>query len=61
MSHITIPITRGNNQHNTVSQSATSMTPGEAKDNNGIIVSTLPLFSKKAIVLFDSGATHSSR
>jgi hypothetical protein len=34
-------------------------TPSEAESKNEVVTSTLPLFSGKAIVSFDSGATHS--
>jgi hypothetical protein len=33
--------------------------PGEAETENEVVIGILPLFSGKAIVLFDSGATHS--
>ena len=36
-----------------------ALTPSEAEMENGAITGTLPLFTGKAIILFDSGATHS--
>jgi hypothetical protein len=36
-----------------------SLTPGEAETENEVVTGFLPLFTGKAIVLFDSGATHS--
>jgi hypothetical protein len=36
-----------------------ALTPSEAKTENGVVTGTLPLLSGKAVILFDSGATHS--
>jgi hypothetical protein len=36
-----------------------ALTPGEAQTENEVVLVTLPLFTGKAIILFDSGATHS--
>jgi len=36
-----------------------ALTPGDAETENEVVTDTLHLFSGKAVVLFDSGATHS--
>jgi hypothetical protein len=36
-----------------------ALTPSEAEAENGVVTGTLPLFTSKAVILFDSGATHS--
>jgi hypothetical protein len=35
------------------------LTPSEAETKNGVVTGTLPLFNGKAVILFNSGATHS--
>ncbi|XP_040999535.1 uncharacterized protein LOC121245660, partial [Juglans microcarpa x Juglans regia] len=53
------PINQGNNQRRTVPARVFALTPGEAEDKEDVITGIVPLFLNKAIVLFDSGATHS--
>ena len=36
-----------------------ALTPNEAEMENGVVTGTLPLFTGKAVILFDSSATHS--
>ena len=36
-----------------------ALTLGEAKIEKEVVIGTLPLFTGKAVILFDSGATHS--
>jgi hypothetical protein len=36
-----------------------ALTPSEAETENGVVTGILPLFTSKAVILFDSGATHS--
>jgi hypothetical protein len=36
-----------------------ALTPGEARTENELVTCTISLFTGKAIVLIDSGATHS--
>ncbi|KAF5471897.1 hypothetical protein F2P56_008661, partial [Juglans regia] len=53
------PNNQGNNQRRTVPARVFALTPGEAEDKDDVITGIVPLFLNKAIVLFDSGATHS--
>ena len=36
------------------------LNPRDAKASNAVVIGTLTICSKQAVVLFDSGATHSS-
>ena len=49
----------GNNRKPPTQARVYALTPSEAKTKNGVVIGTLPLFNGKAIILFDSGATHS--
>jgi hypothetical protein len=48
------------NNHKPLTQARVyALTPSEVEMENGVVIGTLPLFSGKAVILFDSGATHS--
>ncbi|KAF5462872.1 hypothetical protein F2P56_018842, partial [Juglans regia] len=53
------PNNQGNNQQRTVPARVFALTPREDEDKDDVITGIVPLFLNKAIVLFDSGATHS--
>jgi hypothetical protein len=50
---------QGNGQKQFAQARVYALTPGEAETENEVVTGILPLFSGKAIVLFDSGASHS--
>jgi hypothetical protein len=49
----------GNNRKPPTKAKVYAFTPSEAKTENEVVTGTLPLFSGKTVILFDSGATHS--
>jgi hypothetical protein len=49
----------GNNRKPPTQARVYALTPSEAETETGVVTGTLPLFSGKAVILFDSGATHS--
>jgi hypothetical protein len=53
------PQQKGSGQKQFTQARVYALTPGDAETENEVVTGTLPLFSGKAIVLFDSGATHS--
>jgi len=55
----TNPNKMGNGQKQVTQARVDALTPGDAKTENEVATGTLPLFSGRAVVLFDSGATHS--
>jgi hypothetical protein len=53
------PLQIGNNRKPPTQARVYALTPSEAETENGVVTGTLTLFSGKAIILFDFGATHS--
>jgi hypothetical protein len=53
------PLQIGNNRKPPTQARVYALTPSEAETETGVVTGTLPLFSSKAVILFDSGATHS--
>jgi hypothetical protein len=49
----------GNNQKPLIQARVYAFTPSGAEMENEVVIGTLPLFSGKVVILFDSGATHS--
>jgi hypothetical protein len=49
----------GNNHKPLTQAKVYALKPSEVEMENGVVIGTLPLFSGKAVILFDSGATHS--
>jgi hypothetical protein len=53
------PQQKGSGQKQFTQARVYALTPGDAETENEVVTGTLPLFSGRAVVLFDSGATHS--
>ncbi|XP_062164965.1 uncharacterized protein LOC133871551 [Alnus glutinosa] len=53
------PQQKGSGQKQVTQARVYALTPGDVKTKNEVVTGTLPLFSSRAVVLFDSGATHS--
>jgi hypothetical protein len=49
----------GNNRRPPTQARVYALTPSEAKTDNKVVIGILPLFIDNAVILFDSGVTHS--